>query len=144
MWAATEAEAVAAGTGAAAAPTSTTVAAEASSPEAEAEGADSSRPMADTRADMRLQPYSVYTVFFFLKGKNCKKPLGPRAEINIYIYRIFATMISAKKLVFSIQEMLSRIKVSKALLRDPDSVGSLSPDPDQESGIQVQESKNSL
>jgi hypothetical protein len=40
------------------------VAAEASSPEAEAEGADSSPPMADTRADMRLQSHSVYTVFF--------------------------------------------------------------------------------
>ncbi len=64
MWAATEAEAVSAGTGAAVAPTSTMAAAEASSPEAEAEGADSSRPMADTRADMRLQLYSVYTVFF--------------------------------------------------------------------------------
>jgi 2-keto-4-pentenoate hydratase/2-oxohepta-3-ene-1,7-dioic acid hydratase in catechol pathway len=75
---------VAAVTGAAALPTSTTAAAEASSPEAEAEGADSSRRMADIRAESETAVVKrLYCIF--LKRKNCKKSLGPQAEINIYI-----------------------------------------------------------
>jgi hypothetical protein len=76
---------VAAVTGAAAPPTSTTAAAEASSPEAEAEGADSSRRMADIRADSETADVKcLYCIFF--KKKKLSKNLGPRAEINIYTY----------------------------------------------------------
>jgi hypothetical protein len=90
---------VAAGTGAAALPTSTTAAAEASSQEAEAEGADSSRRTADTRADFESAVAKRLYCIFFLKRKNCKKSLDPRAEINIYcIYMNLATVLQLKEI----------------------------------------------
>ncbi len=64
-WAATGAAAAAADTGAAALATSTTAEAEASSPEVEAEGADSSRRMADIRADSETADVKcLYCIFF--------------------------------------------------------------------------------
>ncbi len=65
MQGATGAAAAAVDTGAAALATSTTAVAGASTPEVEAEGADSSRRMADTRADAETADVKMSILYFF-------------------------------------------------------------------------------
>jgi hypothetical protein len=55
-----------------------------SSQEAVEEEGDSTHPVATTNGQRHDSIYVLY--IFLVKRKNCKKTLGLRAEINIYIY----------------------------------------------------------